>query len=120
MAYQKALTALAALGDPTRRDVLDRLRGGPLSVGELAARLPVSRPAVSQHLKALQDAGLVRHEAIGTRRVYEVDPRGLAQVRSWLDHFWGEALAAFQVEAERQPVGPRRSTSPRKAKRKPR
>ncbi len=100
MPYDHALTALA---DPTRRAVFEKLRAGPVSVGELAAELPVSRPAVSQHLKVLKDAGLVRQEAAGTRRLYEVDPRGLGELRSWLDHFWVEALDAFKEEVERQP-----------------
>jgi len=93
--------ALAALADPTRRAVFERLRAGPVSVGEIAAELPVSRPAVSQHLKVLKEAGLVRDEAQGTRRLYEVDPRGLGELRSWLDRFWTEALDAFKAEAER-------------------
>ena len=95
MAYQDALAVLA---DPTRRAVLEALRRKPLSVGDLAERLPVSRPAVSQHLKALAAAGLVRHEAQGTRRLYEVDPAGLAALRAWLDGFWGRTLAAFADE----------------------
>jgi DNA-binding transcriptional ArsR family regulator len=104
MAYELSLVALA---DPTRRAVFERLRGGPVSVGDIAADLPVSRPAVSQHLKVLKDAGLVRDEADGARRLYEVDPNGLAALRSWLDGFWGEALAAFKAEVER-PSPPRR------------
>jgi DNA-binding transcriptional ArsR family regulator len=99
MPYSHALTALA---DPTRRAVFERLRAGPVSVGEIAAHLPVSRPAVSQHLKVLKDAGLVRQEAVGTRRLYEVDPQGLGELRSWLDRFWTEALDAFKAEVERQ------------------
>jgi len=105
MTYGNALTALA---DPTRRAVFERLSAGPLSVGEIAAELPVSRPAVSQHLKVLKEAGLVRHEADGVRRVYEVDPRGLAELRSWLDRFWNDALAAFKAEVERAPQPRRR------------
>jgi DNA-binding transcriptional ArsR family regulator len=93
--------ALAALADPTRRAVFERLHLGPASVGELAAALPVSRPAVSQHLKMLKDARLVRDQADGTRRVYEIDPRGVAELRSWLDHFWDESLNAFKAEVER-------------------
>lgn len=100
MTYQSALVALA---DPTRRHVFEHLRAGPQSVGELAARLPVSRPAVSQHLKVLKAAGLVRDRAEGTRRVYAVDPDGLLALRAWLDGFWDEALLAFQREAERPP-----------------
>ena len=104
MAYEMALTALA---DSTRRAVFERLRSGPASVGEIATGMPVSRPAVSQHLKVLKDAGLVRDEAHGTRRMYEVDPSGLAELRAWLDHFWDEALNAFKAEVER-PSQPRR------------
>jgi DNA-binding transcriptional ArsR family regulator len=109
MAYGLALTALA---DPTRRAVFERLRGGPASVGEIAADLPVSRPAVSQHLKVLKEAGLVRDEADGARRLYEVDPSGLAELRAWLERFWDEALNAFKVEVER-PSQPRRRKKPR-------
>jgi len=97
MAYGKALAALA---DPTRRRVFERLRRGPKSVGALAQGLPVSRPAVSQHLRALKEAGLVGDRAEGTRRVYFIDPHGLATLRRWLDGFWDEALAAFQTEVE--------------------
>jgi DNA-binding transcriptional ArsR family regulator len=93
--------ALAALADPTRRRVFERLRRGPKSVGALARGMPVSRPAVSQHLRVLKQAGLVDERAEGTRNVYFIDPHGLATVRRWLDQFWDEALAAFQVEAER-------------------
>jgi DNA-binding transcriptional ArsR family regulator len=97
MAYGNAL---AALGDPTRRAVFERLRRGPASVGELAADLPVSRPAVSQHLKALKQAGLVTDQPEGARRVYQIDPDGLGELRRWLDQFWDEALEAFRREAE--------------------
>ena len=96
--YRKAL---AALGDPTRQEVFERLAHGPRSVGEIARGLPVSRPAVSQHLKVLKAAGLVTDEANGTRRVYRIDPSGLGQIRAWLDQFWQDALAAFQIEVER-------------------
>jgi len=95
--------ALAAIADPTRRQVFERLAAGPRSVGELARGLPVSRPAVSQHLKVLKDAGLVADRAEGTRRVYEIDPHGLGALRAWLDQFWGDALAAFKAEAEKDP-----------------
>ena len=98
MTYQWALTALA---DPTRRRVFEELRSGPQSVGLIAARLPVSRPAVSQHLKVLREAGLVGDRPEGTRRVYYIDPKGLAALRAWLDQFWDRALAAFEAEAER-------------------
>ena len=100
MAYANA--AFAALADPTRRAVFERLGAGGKSVGELAQGLPVSRPAVSQHLKVLKDAGLVTQEAEGTRRVYHIDPNGLGALRAWLDQFWGLALEAFKAEAERQ------------------
>ena len=95
--------ALAAIADPTRRQVFERLAAGPRSVGELAQGLPVSRPAVSQHLRVLKDAGLVADRAEGTRRVYEIDPHGLGALRAWLDQFWGDALAAFKAEAEKDP-----------------
>jgi DNA-binding transcriptional ArsR family regulator len=94
--------ALAALADPTRRTVFERLRAGPRAVGEIAQGLPVSRPAVSQHLAVLKQAGLVNDEAEGTRRVYRIDPQGLGAVRAWLDQFWDEALDAFKAEAERE------------------
>jgi DNA-binding transcriptional ArsR family regulator len=96
------LDGFAALADPTRRQVFERLARKSLSVGELAARLPVSRPAVSQHLKVLQNAGLVTHDREGTRRVYRVDPRGIEAMRSYLDRFWDRALAAFKAAAERE------------------
>jgi DNA-binding transcriptional ArsR family regulator len=94
-------TALAALADPTRRKVFERLKNGPRAVGEIALGLPVSRPAVSQHLKVLKEAGLVADHAEGTRRVYYIDPEGLGALRKWLDQFWDQALAAFQEEVER-------------------
>lgn len=94
--------ALAALADPTRRQVFERLKGGPTSVGTIAEGLPVSRPAVSQHLKVLKAAGLVGDHAEGTRRVYYIDPRGLGALRAWLDQFWDGALAAFAAEVDRQ------------------
>lgn len=93
--------AFAALSDPTRRQVFERLSDGPRAVGELAEGLPVSRPAVSQHLKALKEAGLVTDRAVGTRRVYQIDPHGLGQIRAWFDRFWDQALDAFAAEAER-------------------
>jgi DNA-binding transcriptional ArsR family regulator len=97
MAYEHALRAL---GDETRRSVLEELRGGPRAVGEIAARLPVSRPAVSQHLRVLKEAGLVTERQDGTRRLYRVDPDGLAGLREYLDAFWVEALASFKQAAE--------------------
>ena len=95
-------TALSALADPTRRLVFERLKSGPQPVGAIARGLPVSRPAVSQHLKVLKEAGLVADRPEGTRRVYYIDPEGLGALRAWLDGFWDEALLAFraQVEAE--------------------
>ena len=92
----------SALYDPTRRTVLERLRDGPRSVGEIAAGLPVTRPAVSQHLKVLKDAGLVADRSEGTRRIYHIDPKGLGAMRAWLDQFWETALAAYAVEFERE------------------
>ena len=91
----------AALTDPTRRAVFERLRSGPRSVGEIANVLPVSRPAVSQHLKVLKEAGLVSDRSEGTRRIYHIDPKGLGAMRAWLDQFWEAALAAFAAEVER-------------------
>lgn len=87
---------LTALGDPTRQAILDQLADGPLAVGQLAQRLPVTRPAVSQHLKVLKDVGLVVDRQVGTRRLYQVDPQGLAALRAHLDGFWERSLAAFQ------------------------
>src|ERR1043166_4759522 len=98
MAYKDALAALA---DPTRLRVFERLRSGPKAVGAIARGLPVSRPAVSQHLKVLREAGLVADRPEGTRRVYYIDPNGLGALRQWLDQFWDQALAAFQAEVER-------------------
>jgi DNA-binding transcriptional ArsR family regulator len=99
MAYEQALQALA---DPTRRAVLEQLRDGPLAVGEIAARLPVSRPAVSQHLRVLKEAGLVTERQNGTRHLYRVDPDGLDEVREYLSRFWEAALASFKAAAERE------------------
>ena len=93
---------LDALGDPTRRRILKRLRGGRRSVGEIAGGLDVTRSAVSQHLQVLKGAGLVVARAHGTRRLYAVDPRGIMVVRNWLDGFWDETLAAFKEAAERE------------------
>jgi DNA-binding transcriptional ArsR family regulator len=92
--------ALSALADPTRRRVFERLKSGPRAVGAIAHGMPVSRPAVSQHLRVLKEAGLVADRPEGTRRVYFIDPRGLGAMRRWLDQFWDEALAAFQAEVE--------------------
>ena len=97
-----AAAAIEALADPTRREVFERLRSGPRAVGELAAELPVSRPAVSQHLRVLKEAGLVSDRRNGTRRLYSVEPKGLAELRAYLEEFWTEALAAFKAAAERE------------------
>ena len=85
-----------ALGDPTRQRIVELLGDGPRPVGELAALLPVSRPAVSQHLRVLKDAGLVMDHAVGTRRLYQLDPQGVAAIRTYLDQFWDTALDAFK------------------------
>lgn len=91
---------LEALGDPTRRQVFEILGGGPRSVGELAAELPVSRPAVSQHLRVLESAKLVTHRRLGTRNLYELDSAGVQVLRDWVDGFWSEALTRFKTAAE--------------------
>ena len=91
---------LDALGDPTRRQVFELLRSGPRSVGELAAELPVSRPAVSQHLRVLENVGLVTHRRNGTRHLYELDSGGVSVLRDWVDGFWSEALARFKAVAD--------------------
>jgi DNA-binding transcriptional ArsR family regulator len=97
-----ASQALSALADPTRRLIFERLAEGPHSVGELASGLPVSRPAVSQHLAVLKSAGLVTDRPSGARRVYHIDPNGLGALRAWLDQFWDRALDAFKAAAEKQ------------------
>ena len=99
MAYRNAMDAL---GDPTRRAIFERLRSGPLAVVEIADELPVSRPAVSQHLRVLREAGLVTERREGTRRFYRIDPDGLGEVRDYFDDFWNEALAAFKATAEEE------------------
>ena len=91
---------LGLLGDPTRRAIFELLARRPRSVGELAELLPVSRPAVSQHLRMLKDGGLVIDQAVGTRRVYRPNPAGVAAMRAWLDRVWDDALAAFQKVSE--------------------
>lgn len=97
MTYRDVLLILA---DPTRLKVFEALRNGAMPVGEIARGLPVSRPAVSQHLKVLKQAGLVREEAQGTRRLYCIDPQGLGAIRRWLDQFGDVALASFAVQVE--------------------
>ena len=99
-AYQ--LDGLAALGDPTRRSIFEHLAEGPSSVGELAARLPVSRPAVSQHLKVLKEADLVTDRAVGNRRIYQLNPDGVGALRAYLDRFWHQALLAFKGAVEQK------------------
>jgi DNA-binding transcriptional ArsR family regulator len=97
----EAATVLVALGDPTRREIFERIASGPVAVGELARDLPVSRPAVSQHLRVLKDANLVIDRPAGTRRIYQLDPAGIEALRSYLDGFWNRSLAAFKQAAER-------------------
>lgn len=97
--YQNGFSALA---DPTRRAIFERLARGPRAVGDLAREFPVSRPAVSQHLRVLKDAGLVTDRRDGNRRLYAVDPRGIEAMRAYFDTFWSDALAAFQKAAERK------------------
>jgi DNA-binding transcriptional ArsR family regulator len=92
----------AALADPMRARIVETLALRPMAVGELAAGLPISRPAVSQHLKVLKAAALVRDEAQGTRRIYAIDPAGLGAIRAWLDRFWDQSLAAYAAAAERE------------------
>jgi DNA-binding transcriptional ArsR family regulator len=96
-AYGEAITAL---GDPTRRAIFEQLAHGPKAVGELAKAVPVSRPAVSQHLRVLKSAGLVSDRPEGTRRVYRIDPEGIVALRTYFEDFWNRALANFQAEAE--------------------
>jgi DNA-binding transcriptional ArsR family regulator len=108
-AYRDA--GLGLLGDPSRRAIFELLARRPSSVGELADQLPISRPAVSQHLRALKDGGLVVSRAEGTRRVYRLNPDGVAALRAWLDRVWDEALTAFQKAAEAAPDDPLREDS---------
>jgi DNA-binding transcriptional ArsR family regulator len=114
LTYQE--TPLDALGDPTRRSILELLAGGPRGVSELAEFLPVSRPAVSQHLKILKTARLVIDRPAGARRIYQVNPAGLAEVRRWLDRFWDQALASYRaaVEAPIDPDAPQRDNRDKK------
>lgn len=95
------IEGLTALGDPTRRAIFERLADGPQAVGELAKDLPVSRPAVSQHLKVLKEAGLVIDRQAGTRRIYQLSPDGVGDLRAYLDQFWNRALTAFQTAVEK-------------------
>jgi DNA-binding transcriptional ArsR family regulator len=98
LAYQA--DAFTALGDPTRRAIFESLAEQPQAVGELARELPVSRPAVSQHLKVLKGAGLVTDRPAGTRRIYAVDPDGLEAMRAYLDQFWAKTLTAYKAAVE--------------------
>ena len=98
---ERRINGFDALGDPTRRAIFERLARGPLPVGTLAEQLPVSRPAVSQHLRVLKLAGLVHDEADGTRRVYRVDPAGVRDLRDQLDRFWDQAMTAFKQAVEK-------------------
>jgi DNA-binding transcriptional ArsR family regulator len=101
MTYE--LDGFAALADPTRRAIFERIALGPAAVGELAATLPVSRPAVSQHLRVLKEAGLVSDAAQGSRRIYRINPGGVGAMRAYLDRFWNQSLAAFKAAAEQTP-----------------
>jgi DNA-binding transcriptional ArsR family regulator len=107
-----ASSAIAALSDPTRRTVFESLADGPRSVVDIARDLPVSRPAVSQHLRVLKDAGLVFDTRRGTRRLYQVDPAGVESLLRYFDQFWNRALAAFKAAADRDPEPHAQSTTP--------
>lgn len=98
---------MAALGDPTRRTIFERLAAHPSAVGDLARELPVSRPAVSQHLRVLKEAGLVIDQPAGNRRIYQLDPAGVGALRTYLDHFWNQALTAFKTAVEQEHGEPR-------------
>lgn len=100
MTNRLVVAVLTALADDTRRTIFERIAARPSPVGELAREVPVSRPAVSQHLRVLKEAGLVTDSAEGTRRIYRLDPRGIAAVRDWLDTHWGSALDAFKDFAD--------------------
>ena len=101
MTYSSAaIRAFSALGDPTRRDIFERLARGPSAVGDLAKGLPITRPAVSQHLRVLKEAQLVTESSEGTRHIYRIDPRGIAAMREWLDAHWAKSLDAFKDFAD--------------------
>lgn len=102
MVVTRFVDRLGALGDPTRRTIFERLAIRPMAVGELARELPVSRPAVSQHLKVLKDVGLVTDQADGTRRLYRIDPAGMNELRAYLDRLWESALASFAAAIDRE------------------
>ena len=114
-AYLQA--GLDALGDPTRMAIFQKLANGPVPVHELARTLPVSRPAVSQHLRVLKDAGLVTDSKSGTRRLYQLDPKGVARLRAHFDQMWTKALSAFQEVAEKGPIG-EKDAKPRRTSRR--
>ena len=101
------INAFAALSEPMRLRIVEKLADRPMSVGEIAAELPISRPAVSQHLKVLRESRLVRAEPKGASNVYHIDPDGLGQMRAWLDRFWVKTLAAYKVAVEQAPEEPR-------------
>jgi len=114
-AYLQA--GLDALGDATRMAIFQKLSGGPIAVNELAAMLPVSRPAVSQHLKVLKDAGLVMDTKAGTRRLYQLDPEGVARLRAHFDQMWSRAMSSFQSAAEQPSPGGKHGKHPRRSRR---
>ena len=93
---------MTVLADPMRREIVERLARGPMAVGTLAAGLPITRPAVSQHLKVLKEARLVRDEPRGTRRIYRIDPAGLGEIRQWLDRFWDQSIASYGRAVEQE------------------
>jgi DNA-binding transcriptional ArsR family regulator len=103
-AYRDEPDPLTALADPTRRAIFERIAERPSAVGELAGELPVSRPAVSQHLKVLKQAGLVVDRPVGNRRIYQLDPAGIGALRAYLDRFWNQSMAAFKAAAEKEDV----------------
>jgi DNA-binding transcriptional ArsR family regulator len=94
---------MAALSDPMRQEILERLRAGPRAVGEIAAGMPISRPAVSQHLKVLKDSGLVAETRQGTRHYFAIAPEGIGELRAYLDRLWSDALATFAHHVEKAP-----------------
>src|SRR5215475_3659027 len=108
---------LDALGDATRMAIFQKLSGGPIAVNELAAMLPVSRPAVSQHLRVLKDAGLVTDTKAGTRRLYQLDPEGVARLRAHFDQMWTKAMSAFQAAAEQTSTGGKHGKHSRRSRR---
>ena len=105
------VSGISALGDPTRRAIFESLARRPKAVGEIAAELPVSRPAVSQHLRVLKEAGLVADRPDGTRRIYQIRQQGVQAIHGYLDQMWGQAMAAFAAGAERAAAAPARKTS---------